>query len=234
MIDYLHENYSTLLQFDASRLTPQVLEGFAHAIHDKGAPLTNCIGFIDGTVRAIARPEFAQRIAYNGHKRKHALKYQSVTSPDGLIIDFFGPVEGRRHDCFLLSVSGLEDRLCTYARDSRDQQMCVYGDPAYGVSTWILSPFGGNPTADQKEFNRKMSAVRETVEWGFQRIVNLFAFVDFKKNQKLGVQQVGKMYTVAALLSNMHACFVPSQTSLYFGVAPPMPEEYLRSANGET
>lgn len=49
---------------------------FAAAIHRKRNALDNCIGFIDGTVIAVARPGDAetQNIAYNGHKRKHALK----------------------------------------------------------------------------------------------------------------------------------------------------------------
>jgi hypothetical protein len=33
-----------------------------------------------------------QRIVYNGHKRVHALKYQSLALPNGLIANLFGPV----------------------------------------------------------------------------------------------------------------------------------------------
>ena len=32
----------------------------ADAVANKGAPLQNCFGFIDGTVRAIARPDTNQ------------------------------------------------------------------------------------------------------------------------------------------------------------------------------
>ena len=32
------------------------------------------------------------RIVYNGHKREHALKFQSVAIPNGLIAYMFGPV----------------------------------------------------------------------------------------------------------------------------------------------
>ena len=34
--------------------------------HAKGAPLENCFGFIDGTMRPIAHPNQHQRIVYNG------------------------------------------------------------------------------------------------------------------------------------------------------------------------
>ena len=46
-------------------------EMFANAIHDKGAPLDQCWGFIDGTARPIARPIHNPRIMYSGHKRIH-------------------------------------------------------------------------------------------------------------------------------------------------------------------
>ena len=39
-----------------------------------------------------------QRVAYNGHKRKHAMKFQGVTSPCGLALHLSGPLEGRRHE----------------------------------------------------------------------------------------------------------------------------------------
>ena len=54
------------------------LQEFADCIHRKGAPSDSCFGFIDGNVRRIARPNKNQRNVYNGHKRVHALKFQSV------------------------------------------------------------------------------------------------------------------------------------------------------------
>ena len=73
---------------------------YAQAVRDKRNSLDKCVAFIDGTVIGIARPVQAdvQAIAYNGHKRNHALKYQAVTTPDGLILHAAGPLEGRRHD----------------------------------------------------------------------------------------------------------------------------------------
>ena len=55
------------------------LEAFSAAIHAKGAPLDQCWGFIDGTIRPIARPTRNQRIMYSGHKRTHCLKFQVCT-----------------------------------------------------------------------------------------------------------------------------------------------------------
>ena len=54
--------------------------------------LRNCFGFVDGTVRPISRPDENQRVVYNGHKRVHGLKFQSVVIPNGLIAHLYGPV----------------------------------------------------------------------------------------------------------------------------------------------
>ena len=91
--DYLHDNHAhRILQWNEDVLNPGKLQEYANAIYNKGAPLDNCFGFVDGTVRAISRPGHNQRTVYNGHKRIHALKFQSVVVPSGIIANMFGPV----------------------------------------------------------------------------------------------------------------------------------------------
>ena len=73
-------------------MSPNLLQTYSEAIHDKGAALENCFGFVDGTVRPISKPGVNQRAVYNGHKRVHALKFQSLALPNGLIGHLFGPI----------------------------------------------------------------------------------------------------------------------------------------------
>ena len=98
-------------------LQPQYLQEFCRAIHDKGAPLHNVWGFIDGTMRGCCRPGLHQRLLYNGHKRYHGLKYQSVITPSGMIANLFGPMEGRRHDSAMIRISGLLHELQQHSQD---------------------------------------------------------------------------------------------------------------------
>ena len=87
VINFLHETHShRILQWNDAILNPQA------SISNRGSPLTNCFGFIDGTVRPICRPGESQRIVYNGHKRVHSLKFQSLAIPNGLIANMYGPV----------------------------------------------------------------------------------------------------------------------------------------------
>ena len=86
VIDYIYGIHGHLItQWNQDLLNPGALQLYADAISRKGAPLDNCFGFIDGTVRPISRPDERQRIVYNGHKRVHALKFQSLSLPNGLI-----------------------------------------------------------------------------------------------------------------------------------------------------
>jgi len=71
---------------------PPASSDYADAIAEQGAPLDNCFGFIDGTVRPISRPVELQEVVFNGHKRVHSIKFQSMTVPSGLIANLFGPV----------------------------------------------------------------------------------------------------------------------------------------------
>ncbi|XP_071946235.1 uncharacterized protein [Antedon mediterranea] len=214
---------------DQPWLSPQHLQEFAEATHTKGAALRNCWGFVDGTVRPICRPNQHQQVMYNGHKRIHAMKFQSVTAPNGLIAHLYGPVEGRRHDAFLLRESGLLTELEARSHDPQGNVLCVYGDPAYPLRPQLQAPFPTvRITPEQVAFNAAMSKVRISVEWLFVDIVNIFKFTDYKKSQKVQLSACGKMYIVSGILTNAHTCVYKNNTSAYFELEPPSLEEYFQ------
>ena len=93
MQDYIYDAHChRVMQWNHTLLSPANLQIYSDVVSAKGAPLNNCFGFIDGTVRPIARPGEHQRVVYNGHKRVHALKFQSIALPNGLIGNLYGPV----------------------------------------------------------------------------------------------------------------------------------------------
>ncbi len=186
-------------------------------------------------MRPISRPTHHQREAYNGHKRTHAIKFQSVLSPDGLIIDLHGPEAGKRHDAYLFAVSGLQQVLEEHCVDGVDGVPYMwYGDPAYPRSAHLGMPFMGALLAPgQADFNRRMSAVREAVEWGFGKVTQYFRYIDFKPGLKVLLSPVGKYYRIAVLLANSHTCLNGSQVSEYFDCHPPTLEDYYRTATDQ-
>ncbi|TRM70554.1 hypothetical protein BD626DRAFT_373859, partial [Schizophyllum amplum] len=76
---HIDNEWSHLLDFDHTcLLSPTSLQAYAAAVHAEGGPLRGVWGFIDCTIRRMAKPTFFQRQAYNGYKGYHALKFQAV------------------------------------------------------------------------------------------------------------------------------------------------------------
>ena len=218
VMDMIFEQWGFLLtSFNRELLNPQSLQTYANAIHAKGAPLTNCWGFVDGTVHPISRPGINQHVLYNGHKRVHAIKFQSVATPNGLVAFLHGPYEGRRHDSGILRESGLLGLLEQHSFSPDGNLMCIYGDPAYPLRSQLQAPFrDAHLEEDQELWNQRMSAVRDSVEWLFGDIVNYCKFIDFKKNLKIQLSAVGQMYIVCTILKMLETVFmkVPPQSFL--------------------
>ena len=129
----------------------------------------------------------------------------------------------------MLVESGLLDSLQQHASSGTGQPLCIYGDPAYPLRVHLQAPYRqAVMTPQMQEFNTSMSAVRTSVEWLFGDIINYFKFVDFKKNLKIGLSSVGKMYVVCAVLRNALTCLYQNQTSYYFNLEPPTLQEYFR------
>ncbi len=52
--------------------------------------------------------------------------------------------------------------------------LAVYGDQAYGLNPYLLTPFGGAVLSPQQvTFNNSMGQMRECIEWGFGKLKTL-------------------------------------------------------------
>ena len=71
-----------------------------------------------------------------------------------------------------------------------------------------------------EDYNKVTSEVRVSVEWLFGDIINSFKFLDYKKNLKIGLSSVRKMYFVCALPRNAITCLYGNQTSEFFDLGP--------------
>jgi DDE superfamily endonuclease len=90
-----------------------------------------CVGFIYGTLIETARPPgLILRATYSGHKTRPGLKWQAVTTPDGLLFHVCGPFEGRGHDMVLYEQSGIDDVLGYLLLVDRIRHY-LYGDSGY-------------------------------------------------------------------------------------------------------
>ena len=154
---------------------------------------------------------------YNGHKRVHTMKFQSVVLPNGIIANLAGPYEGRRYDSTMLQQSGLK-RVAYF----NDQPLCLHGHPPYPLGVHLQAPFQGRvPTDEMQAYKKTMSSVRVSVEWMFGNITKYFRFIDFKRQMKLNLSAIGKMYVVSALVENARICLYGNIVSITSELEPP-------------
>jgi len=204
---------------------------YAQRVLEKGGPLDNCVGFIDGTGVFVARPGGAlHRSVYSGHERNHMLKFQTVTTPDGLSFHLYGPVEGRRHVITMYREAGMDDMLQAGLHIG-GIQYCIYGDKAYLIRPWMQdafpAPLGGEADADEDTQNTDMAGLPVFVEWGYKEVKQVFTSLDFKRKLNIREGPVTLVYRCAALLWNMRTCLNGSQTASVFRCDPPDLENYL-------
>ena len=231
MLQWVWERYSGTLMdpFTRPYFTQERITRYTEAVARKVGVQLWVWAFLDGTVRRICRPNEDQREYYSGHKRYHCLKYQAVTTPDGLITCLHGPYEGRRHDAGIFQRSGLKGQLTEHMNRPGGGTYCLYGDSAYPLSLYLQKGYLGNQLdLNEQAFNTHMSSVRQAVEWSFDDMATLWAYLDMKRQQRVRLQPVALFYRVATLLTNCYICMRRgNRTSDYFHVLPPDIREYL-------
>lgn len=81
------EQYDRLLTSTTTEDYIRVLAAaLASKLKEKINALDNCAVFNDGKFIEISRPDgqALQNVAFNGHKRKNAMKFQAFTTADGI------------------------------------------------------------------------------------------------------------------------------------------------------
>ncbi len=169
-------------------------------------------------------------IIFYRYKHVHALKWQTVSWPNGMIGDMWGPISGRLSDLDTLRLSQINTRLRDLQAGQEDQ-FKLYGDAIYPVMTHLRKRHQNRPnTAAQIRENNVMKKLRITIEWDYGNTINLFKYVNFHENGKVllaGGSNIAVCYFIASFLRNCHVCLYHCQTSKYYNVAPPALYYYL-------
>ncbi len=83
---------------------------------------------------------------------------------------------------------------------------------------------------DWELFNQRYTPLRVCVEWGYMKVVQLWSFVDYKKQMRIEGVAVEADWVVAVWLTNIHTCIRKGNIiSAYFDLEPPSIDEYLHT-----
>lgn len=231
--------FSTTMKMILQRAMPSILmypvtqermEMYREALVALGVPANLRISHVlDAKKEQSCKPQFGEQQQWSVHKSGHGFKYQTAQAPDGLIAHCSNAADGRNADPGILGRSGLVQfwrnhpilrnyrLLADSAYPTNDVIIALFKRPPNGVLHWAF-----------QLFNSTVSPPRSCVEWGYKQVVGLWAFVDFKKTQKIGLVSVEAFWHLACWLTNLHTCANGgNQISTFFGVAPPSLEEFL-------
>ena len=111
------------------------------------------------------------------HEKVHSIKFQSIATPNGLIANLNGPVEGKTHDSAMFVVCWTSFNIF---RSTLTETSYVPSVPTPTATSVSISRCSVNRNI-QKAWNKSMREVRVSVEWLFGDVVNFFNFLDFKK-----------------------------------------------------
>jgi hypothetical protein len=230
---WLERTFAPLLEWDAVRLSQEKLLEFADAVFalvgDVCPAMNNIAGFIDGTLVECARPKgwLEQQALYSGHKRRHGIKFQAVSAPDGTIVHLGGPLAGKRHDMTLFA----ECRTAELLR-ARAPGFVLYGDKGYANSECLRAPYKGAEEElmpEHVQHNTALGRLRVTVEWAFGTVKNAWRSLSMASELKPHQMAVARLYRCAVLLTNVYTCLYGNAAADKFGVEPPSLHEYLHT-----
>jgi len=132
-----------------------------------------------------------------------------------------------------LRMSGLLDELEQYFHSPTGEPLWIYGDPAYPERIWLQTPYrDAHVTLEPQQYRASMSTVKMAVEWVFGDKLTYFALMDYKKDLKIGLSPVNKMYTISTLLRNALTSWLYGNTSTFFStffhITPPTIQDYFQ------
>ncbi|KAK3908404.1 Protein ALP1-like [Frankliniella fusca] len=144
------------------------------------AGVENCIGAIDGSHIFIEKPIDYGRV-YWCRKERYSIVLQAVVNFDMLFTNVSCGDPGSYHDTRVLRRSELYNIAEHQLEDLFPNGKFLLGDKGYiGVGrNWIVTPFKdyGNLTAEQTDFNVRVSSTRVVVEQAFGILKSRFRYL---------------------------------------------------------
>ena len=205
----------------------------------------NIFAFVDNTMNATCRPgggptrdgvgaprndPLLQQAWYNGWKKLHGMKWQTVDLPNGMNFHCWGPFSVRHNDLYSFRHSNINTLIAGMQADEL-LQFRIYGDSAYTILSYshvrARHNYERNTPREILE-NKAMSSCRETIEWDYGDIGRYFPLLDFKEGLKMRRMPIGAMCLSAMILRNALNTLRPNQTSQYFHLNPPSLSDWLQ------
>ena len=165
---------------------------------------------------------------YNGWKKCHGVKFQTIDLPNGMNAHVSGPYSCRRNDLYTLRISGINEKLRMLQNDAILQYK-VYGDSAYLIinQSHIRARHSNNDNTPREIMeNESMLSCRQSIEWNYNDLKQTWKFIDYSMNLKLLDMDVSAIIVSAMILRNARVTLNGNITSSHFNYRPPSLQEW--------
>jgi hypothetical protein len=214
-VDVIYEKYSKIL--DLETWVP-FFEKFATVFSAYGSPFSDLVSLIDGNFAGTCRPgglgnvhsREDQSEMYSGEKAHHGMKFLGSYFPNGMMA-IVGPFKGKVHDGRMFRDSGWTEVMSATSRRFK-----MFGDSAFALTPYVQAMIKNMRTAEDHVFNALMSRIRIHIEMAFGGHSNAFTFLSFHRGLKLGGRDIGRIYKVAWILTNIRTTFYGNQLTHEF------------------
>lgn len=155
-----------------------------------------------------------EQIASNdGHKHKNALKFQTIASPNGLILQAAGHLEGRRHNRKLCMRGGIDEQRINEC-DAGGVTYYVHSNCGCNYEDNIDVPFqDAHITAAPVMCNNEIALVRLTVQWSYIEVKLYWTTVDFNRKMRVSQSWLGLLYIYSMVLRSIPSSLYPNPVS---------------------
>ena len=193
---------------------------YAKTLKDKGMPVANVIGFIDGTRFRISFPTVNQRPYYSGYTGHHDLLYIAIVFPDGSFTIGSACMQGSFNDVKALQCCGFDQEGLT---NLTTEMYFIGGDSIFSSRTnqRIITPQSYESLDDRLAF----TSCRVSVEWLFGILKELFPYLcSWKKQEICKHNFVHNRVVTAFVLVQALNTFQPNIISQHFRLDAPQLE----------
>jgi len=181
------------------------------------------VGAIDGTYIPIRTPVKKIRHTYVNRHDETAITLQGICDVKKRFIDCFTGVSSKLHDARVYDMSFIKEKVSTMG-----DYYHIIGDAAYPISINLLTPYNGNLTPMQANFNKHFCKARVKIE-------NTFGLLKcrFRQLTKLDMWSVilmSKFVISCCVLHNL--CIEENNTLEYFNYEElPFPPQHCTYGN---
>jgi hypothetical protein len=154
--------------------------------------------------RPTCKPRILQEHSYSYYYKSDGIKFSCATSPDGIIQECHGPMDGVAHDLRTFVDSNLGRRMDQLPDHPHGGRYVLYGDSAYRVKRTrryistacsIRAPRKGA----QRRYSHELNRMRVTVEWMFGINYGCWELLRKRTAMMTGQSSVGMWFSVSIL-----------------------------------